>query len=141
MRAAFSKTEIESEITSRFGSAFKLHEKRPAEVISTGLCEVDSFIGGGLPRGAISEVFGPASSGRTSFMFSALAHATGERAAHNSWFGTGVIRRPSRSTGQIVGRPIVMPRRRSRFWLSFEVATQSWAPKLLRVRTLMAGGT
>ena len=76
MRAAFSKTEIESEITSRFGSAFKLHEKRPAEVISTGLCEVDSFIGGGLPRGAITEVFGPASSGRTSFMLSALAHAT-----------------------------------------------------------------
>jgi hypothetical protein len=76
MRAAFSKTEIESEIASRFGSAFKLHEKRPAEVMSTGLGEVDSFIGGGLPRGAITEVFGPASSGRTSFMLSALAHAT-----------------------------------------------------------------
>jgi len=76
MRAAFSKAEIESEITSRFGSAFKLHEKRPAEVISTGICEVDSFIGGGLPRGAITAVFGPASSGRTSFMLSALAHAT-----------------------------------------------------------------
>jgi len=76
MRAAFSKTEIESKITSRFGSTFKLHEKRPAEVISTGLCEVDSLIGGGLPRGAITEVFGPASSGRTSFMLSALAHAT-----------------------------------------------------------------
>ena len=76
MRAAFSKTEIESKITSRFGSTFKLHEKRPAEVISTGLCEVDSLIGGGLPRGAITEVFGPASSGRTSFMFSALAQAT-----------------------------------------------------------------
>ena len=76
MRAAFSKTEIESEISSRFGSAFKLHEKRPAEVIPTGLCEVDSFIGGGLPRGSITEVFGPASSGRTSFMLSALAHAT-----------------------------------------------------------------
>src|SRR2546423_10535494 len=76
MRAAFSKTEIESEISSRFGSAFKLHEKRPAEVISTGLCEVDSFIGGGLARGSITEVFGPGSSGRTSFMLSALAHAT-----------------------------------------------------------------
>lgn len=44
--------------------------------MSTGLGEVDSFIGGGLPRGAITEVFGPASSGRTSFMLSALAHAT-----------------------------------------------------------------
>jgi len=76
MRAAFSKAEIESGIAPRFSSSFKLHEKRPAEVISTGICEVDSFINGGLPRGAITEVFGPASSGRTSFMLSALAHAT-----------------------------------------------------------------
>jgi hypothetical protein len=76
MRAAISKAEIESEITSRFGSAFKLHEKRTAEVISTGIPQIDSFIFGGLPRGAITEVFGPASSGRMSFMLSALAHAT-----------------------------------------------------------------
>jgi hypothetical protein len=76
MRAAFSKAEIESEITSRFGSAFKLHEKRPAEVISTGIPQIDSFTFGGLPRGAMTEVFGPASSGRTSFMLSALVHAT-----------------------------------------------------------------
>jgi recombination protein RecA len=76
MRAAISKAEIESEIAARFGSAFTLPAKRPAEVISTGICELDSFIGGGLPRGAITEVFGAASSGRTSFMLSALAHAT-----------------------------------------------------------------
>ena len=76
MRAAFSKAEIESEIGSRFSSAFQLHEKRPAEVISTGIPEIDSFILGGLPRGAITEIFGSASSGRTSFMLSALGHAT-----------------------------------------------------------------
>lgn len=76
MRAAFSKAEIESEITSRFGSTFKQHDKRPAEVISSGLPQIDSFIFGGFPRGAITEVFGRASSGRTSFMLSALAHAT-----------------------------------------------------------------
>lgn len=76
MRAAFSKAEIESEVAARFSSAFQLHEKRPAEVISTGIPQIDSFTLGGLPRGAITEVFGRASSGRTSFMFSALAHAT-----------------------------------------------------------------
>jgi hypothetical protein len=76
MRAAFSKAEIEAEIVSRFGSAFQQHEKRPAEIISTGIPEIDSFTLGGFPRGAISEVFGPASSGRTSFMLSTLAHAT-----------------------------------------------------------------
>jgi recombination protein RecA len=76
MRAALSKAEIETEVGSRFGSAFQLHEKKPAEVISTGIPQIDSFILGGLPRGAISEVFGPASSGRTSLMLSALAHAS-----------------------------------------------------------------
>jgi len=76
MRAVSSKAEIESEITSRFGDAFKLQEKRPAEVISTGIPHIDSFIFGGLPRGAMTEVFGPASSGRASFMLSVLAHAT-----------------------------------------------------------------
>jgi recombination protein RecA len=76
MRAAFSKAEIESEITSRFGVAFKQHEKRPAEVISTGVPQIDALTIGGLPRGAMTELFGPASSGRTSFMLSALAHAT-----------------------------------------------------------------
>jgi hypothetical protein len=76
MRVAFSKAEIESDIAARFGSAFQLHEKRPADVISTGIYQIDSFTLGGLPRGAITEVFGSASSGRTSFMLSALAHAT-----------------------------------------------------------------
>jgi hypothetical protein len=76
MKAAYSKAEIESDIASRFGSAFKQHEKRPAEIISTGIPQLDAFILGGLPRGAITEVFGPASSGRTSFMLSALAHAS-----------------------------------------------------------------
>jgi hypothetical protein len=75
MRAAISKAEIESEVASRFATAFKLQEKPPVAVVSTGILEVDSFTGG-LPRGAITEIFGSASSGRTSFMISALAYAT-----------------------------------------------------------------
>src|SRR5687767_11683541 len=75
MRAAISKAEIESEIASRFATAFKFQEKPPVAVVSTGISEVDSLTGG-LPRGAITEIFGSASSGRTSFMISALAYAT-----------------------------------------------------------------
>lgn len=76
MAAAFSKAEIESQVASRFSTAFQPHEKRPSEVIPTGIVEIDSFALGGLPRGAITEVFGPASSGRTSVMLSALTRAT-----------------------------------------------------------------
>ena len=71
MRAALSKAEI----ADRFGDAFKLHEKTVAETLSTGIPEIDALTGG-MPRGAISEIFGPASSGRTSLMYSMLAHAT-----------------------------------------------------------------
>ena len=74
MALALSKTTIESQLTTRFGDIFKLNEQRFAAVISTGVPEVDS-VTGGLPRGAITEVFGPASSGRTSLMLSTLAHA------------------------------------------------------------------
>jgi len=76
MRVALSKAEIETEVASRFSTAFKPHEKVPAELLSSGIPQIDSFTGGGLPRGAITEIFGLASSGRTSFMLSALAHAT-----------------------------------------------------------------
>ena len=76
MRAAISKAEIESAISSRFSTAFKVHEKRPAEVTPTGIPQIDGFTEGGLPRGAITEIFGAASSGRTTFLFSSLAHAT-----------------------------------------------------------------
>lgn len=75
MRTAISKAEIESEVVSRFATAFKLQEKPPVAVVSTGIAEVDSLTGG-LPRGAITEIFGSASSGRTSLMISALAYAT-----------------------------------------------------------------
>jgi hypothetical protein len=75
MRTAFSKAELEDEIVGRFGDAFKLHEKLPPAMLSTGISEVDALTGG-VPRGAITEISGPASSGRTTLMFSLLAQAT-----------------------------------------------------------------
>jgi hypothetical protein len=75
MKLAISKADIQSELAQRFGSAFKLREKSPAEVLSTGIAEVDR-IAGGLPRGAITEVLGSTSSGRTSLLHSVLAAST-----------------------------------------------------------------
>ena len=74
MKAAISRAELESNIASRFGDAFKIHEKAVVETLSTGVEEIDALTGG-LPRGGISEIFGPASSGRTSLTYSMLAHA------------------------------------------------------------------
>lgn len=75
MRSALSKAEIESNIADRFGDAFRIHEKVAPETLSTGIVEVDTLTGG-IPRGAITEIFGPRSSGRTSLFYSVLAYAT-----------------------------------------------------------------
>jgi hypothetical protein len=49
---------------------------RPApEMVSSGIAAVDA-ISGGLPRGCLTEIFGPASSGRTTMLLAALAAAT-----------------------------------------------------------------
>src|SRR5262249_49140907 len=43
-----------------------------------GITELDSLTGG-IPRGAITEVLGPAGSGRAALMLSVLAHSTANR--------------------------------------------------------------
>jgi hypothetical protein len=49
---------------------------RPApQMVSSGVREIDTLTGG-LPRGCLTEVCGPASSGRTSVLLAALAAAT-----------------------------------------------------------------
>ena len=51
-------------------------EIRPApEMVSSGIAALDALTGG-LPRGCLTELCGPASSGRTSIMLAALAAAT-----------------------------------------------------------------
>jgi hypothetical protein len=49
---------------------------RPApEMVSSGIAAMDAFTGG-LPRGCLTEICGPASSGRTTLLLAALAAAT-----------------------------------------------------------------
>ncbi len=75
MNALVTKKEVELALAGRFGDVFERHERRPREVFQTGVREIDELLCG-LPRGAITELHGPASSGRTSLMLSALANAT-----------------------------------------------------------------
>jgi hypothetical protein len=48
------------------------------ETVRSGVEGIDSGVGG-LPRGCLTEIFGPASSGRTSLLLSILAEATGRQ--------------------------------------------------------------
>jgi hypothetical protein len=47
-----------------------------ATPLPTGICDIDDLLRGGFPRGQMSEVHGPASSGRTGLLLSAVAQAT-----------------------------------------------------------------
>ncbi len=57
-------------------SASRLEVRPAPEMVSSGIAAMDAFTGG-LPRGCLTEICGPPSSGRTTLLLSALAAATG----------------------------------------------------------------
>src|SRR6267154_5383213 len=75
MKSAVGKKELELALAGRFGAVCQRREKQPAEIVPTGIGEIDARLNG-FPRGAITEIHGTASSGRTSLLLSALAVAT-----------------------------------------------------------------
>jgi recombination protein RecA len=54
---------------------FKLHERPVPELLPSGIADFDAAFGG-IPRGCVTDIFGPASSGRTSLMLSLISQAT-----------------------------------------------------------------
>ena len=69
-----------SSITKQFGegSIMRLGDakKMQVETLSTGSLAIDLALGvGGLPRGRIVEIYGPESSGKTTFCLSVIAEA------------------------------------------------------------------
>ena len=54
---------------------FKLHERPALELLPSGIASLDSALGG-IPRGCVTDIFGPASSGRTSILHALMAQAT-----------------------------------------------------------------
>jgi hypothetical protein len=55
--------------------ASRLEVRPTPQMVSSGVREIDTLTGG-LPRGCLTEICGPASSGRTSVLLAALASAT-----------------------------------------------------------------
>ena len=63
------------EFGKRMVPASELPERMSPPIISTGIRSVDG-LAGGFPCGALTEIFGPPSSGRTSLLFSTLVGLT-----------------------------------------------------------------
>ncbi len=62
-------------LARQVSTAVELPEQRLPEMVSSGVAAVDAMTGG-LPRGAITEITGATSSGRTTLMLAAVAAAT-----------------------------------------------------------------
>jgi RecA DNA recombination protein len=54
---------------------FKLHERPAPELLTAGVVAFDIALGG-VPRGSVTDIFGPASSGRTTLALALLSAAT-----------------------------------------------------------------
>jgi recombination protein RecA len=70
MGNALLRAEITNSLNQRFGIDLTIRDKTAPEVLPTGLSNID------IPRGTLTEISGPASSGRTSILHAALARAT-----------------------------------------------------------------
>lgn len=72
MRAVLLRAQLETALGERASSPFTDVEKRVWECVPSGIPTLDAAIGG-LPRGAIVEILGAPSSGRTSLTLSILS--------------------------------------------------------------------
>jgi recombination protein RecA len=69
------RIQMESALAGRVMAPFTYRDRSIADTVPTGISEIDSSTGG-LPRGGLTEICGPRSSGRTSLLVSALASRT-----------------------------------------------------------------
>jgi hypothetical protein len=74
------RAQVELALAGRVAAPFAFYDRKIVENVSTGISEVDTLVGG-LPRGGLTEICGPACSGRTSLLFSALGARTTEAEA------------------------------------------------------------
>src|ERR1700758_1531811 len=69
------RAHIAATLGEQLSSSLLLGERAAPLTVPFGIVALDELTGG-LPRGALSEIAGPASSGRTGVMLAALAAAT-----------------------------------------------------------------
>jgi recombination protein RecA len=74
-KASVLRLQVESSLATRVVSPFQLRERLHVETVPTGVPPIDLLVGG-LPRGGLTEIYGPPCSGRTSLLVSALASRT-----------------------------------------------------------------
>jgi recombination protein RecA len=70
------RSKMELALAGRVTAPFSYRDRKIVETVATGISEIDCTLGG-FPRGSLTEICGPACSGRTTLLISALAARTG----------------------------------------------------------------
>jgi recombination protein RecA len=74
------RSKVELALAGRVAAPFNYRDRQEVVTVSSGIPEID-LLTGGLPRGALTEIFGPSCSGRTSLLLSALSVRTAQEEA------------------------------------------------------------
>jgi recombination protein RecA len=74
------RSKVELALAGRVAAPFNYRDRQEAVTVSSGIPEID-WLTGGLPRGALTEIFGPSCSGRTSLLLAALSARTAQEEA------------------------------------------------------------
>ena len=96
--SAALQMEIERSLAARFPAALSPAPQTPREAAATGVAAVDALLQGGLPVGAVSELIGAESSGRTSLALAFVASRTAEGRAC-AWVDAGDAFDPESAAG------------------------------------------
>jgi hypothetical protein len=68
--------QLRSELQARFEVPFGIVKDKEKSHLATGVQAIDRLIGGGVPRGTLTEICGAESSGRTALVFALLSEST-----------------------------------------------------------------
>jgi len=71
------RSQVELALAGRVVAPFNYRDRQEVVTVSSGIPEID-LLTGGLPRGALTEIFGPSCSGRTSLLLAALRARTAQ---------------------------------------------------------------
>jgi recombination protein RecA len=69
------RLQVESVLAARVANPFQYRDRQIVEAVPAGIPSLD-LLTGGLPRGSLTEIYGPPCSGRTSLLISTLASRT-----------------------------------------------------------------
>jgi hypothetical protein len=71
-----SALQLQCELQARFEVPLGLRKTAETEHLPTGIPAIDQLTAGGIPRGALTEICGAESSGRTALLFALLGQST-----------------------------------------------------------------